>query len=175
MPFTYWQDSCRVATHRQCSASVVTKCRKFMPDSAVVVRKYILILWSPLLHWWSKKAPGSEVKGASDLKLISRSSQCDSASSSWCVLQDFFFLLHFIISKALTDGQLQLSALPLLMILLDREEVFISCTYSLTLSLSSRGRPDIQDSDGHWACSAARQACQQCSQTEELNATEVHR
>lgn len=46
-----------------------------MPDSAVAVRKYILILWSPLLHWWSKKAPGSEVKGASDLKLISHSSQ----------------------------------------------------------------------------------------------------
>lgn len=39
-----------VATHRQCSPSVVTKCRKFMPDSAVVVRKYILILWSSLLH-----------------------------------------------------------------------------------------------------------------------------
>ncbi len=89
--FTYWQDRCTVATHRQCSASVVTKCRKFMPDSAVVVRKYILILWSPLLHWWSKKAPGSEVKGASDLKLISRSSQCDSALSSWCVLQVFFY------------------------------------------------------------------------------------
>lgn len=87
---------CTVATHRQCSASVVTKCRKFMPDSAVVVRKYILILWSPLLHCWSKKAPGSEVKGTSDLKLISCSSQCDSSSSSWCVLQDFFTSLCYL-------------------------------------------------------------------------------
>lgn len=47
----YLEDNSMVATHRQCSVSVVTKCRKFMPDSAVVVRKYILILWSPLLCW----------------------------------------------------------------------------------------------------------------------------
>lgn len=45
------EDNSMVATHRQCSVSVVTKCRNFMPDSAVVVRKYILILWSPLLCW----------------------------------------------------------------------------------------------------------------------------
>lgn len=47
----YSEDNGTVATRRQCSVSVVTKCRKFMPDSAVVVRKYILILWSPLLCW----------------------------------------------------------------------------------------------------------------------------
>lgn len=79
------------------------KCCKFMPDSAVVLRKYILILWSPLLHCWCKNPPGSKVKGSSDQKLISCSSQCDSASSTAGVScgVDFFFLTSLYNLKSL--------------------------------------------------------------------------
>lgn len=59
-----------------------------MPDSSVLVRKYILILRSSLLLWWNKKKTRKwGQRSLCDLILISRSSQCVSASSSWGVLQ----------------------------------------------------------------------------------------